>query len=103
MQAFKAKTTSEQPEEENSLLGFRGAPSYGCARIQAIYYSSKNPSRHLLLYDGDGDMFLFPVPGQETEKVIPLDCEITVKLPLQYIDQDGPGNDIIVFGEMVAM
>lgn len=102
MQAFKAKVKTIQASDENPMLRFPNE-QIGSVRVQAVYYSAKNPSRHLLLYDGDGDLFLFPVPGQETEKVIPLDCPITVKLPLHYIDEDAPDNEVIVFGEIVGM
>ena len=103
MQAFKAKVKTQQVSDEEPMLRFPEISGMGSVRVQAVYYSSKNPSRHLLLYDGDGDLFLFPVPGQETEKVIPLDCPITVKLPLHYIDEDAPDNEVIVFGEIVGM
>lgn len=102
MQAFKAKVkeTKQSESEETPLVLFPDQPS-GSVRIQAVYYSSKNPSQNLRIYDGDGDMCLFPVPGQETEKVIPLDSPITVKLPLYYVDEDNNGSEAIVFGELI--
>lgn len=103
MQAFKAKIkeTKQSESEESPLVVFPDCPRSGSVRIQAVYYSSKNPSQHLRLYDGDGDMCLFPIPGQESEKVIPLDSPITVRLPLFYLDEDNNGNEAIVFGELI--
>lgn len=69
------------------------------ATIQAVFYSGKNPSQHLCLYDADGDMFMYPIPGQLENKVVTLETPTTIKLPLRYLDQDGE-NEIIVFGKL---
>lgn len=102
MQAFKVKTKSKPVTEENPMNKFDEGPQDGVARLQAIYYSSRNLSQRLIIYDGDGDFCLYPIPGQESEKVIPLAIPITVKLPLYYIDEAGENNDIIIFGELLA-
>lgn len=97
MRAFKVKTKSSIG---NKMTVFGGQPKQGSVRIQAVYYSSKNPSAHLCLYDADGDMFMFPVPGQLDDKVVTPELPVTVTLPLYYLDQDVDGeNEVIVFGE----
>lgn len=102
MQAFKAKTISKNVTDEKPMQLFDEGPQNGNVRIQAVYYSSTNPSRNLYLYDGDGDMCMFPLPGQDIGKVNILPSPITVKLPLHYIDEEGEGSEIIVFGELLA-
>lgn len=97
MTAFKLKTTSGI-NEEGGLVPFPHQPKSGSVRLQAVFYSSQNPVQKLYIYDSDGDMVTFPVPGQAERKVISLD-PVTVKLPLYYIDEAGPGNEIILFGE----
>lgn len=97
MRAFKIKT---KQSIGNKLTVFGGQPKQGSVRIQAVYYSGKNPSQHLCLYDADGDMFMFPIPGQLEKKVITPELPVTVTLPIYYLDQDVDGeNEVIVFGE----
>lgn len=102
MQAFKLKTISKPVNDENPMRLFDNGPQNGDARIQAVYYSSTNPSRNLFLYDGDGDLCMFPLPGQDIGKVNILPSPISVKLPLYYIDEEEEGSEIIVFGELLA-
>lgn len=95
MQAFKV---SVKETEHNKLVKF-ASQGRGSVRIQAVFYSGRNPSQNLYLYDGDNDLCSIPIPGQLDRKVIPLD-PVTVKLPLSYIDTDDQGNEVVVFGEM---
>lgn len=95
MKYFKVKTKSSATDE---LTPFETQP-LGSVMIQAVYYSSENPSKHLCLYDGDGDMFMYPIPGQIENKIVTPEIPITVKLPIRYLDQDGE-NEIIVFGQL---
>lgn len=97
MKAFKLKAESGV-NEAGGLVLFPNQPKSGSFRLQAVFYSSENPTQNLYLYDAEGDMVTFPIPGQLDKKVIPLD-PVTVKLPLYYIDEAAPGNQIIVFGE----
>ena len=98
MKAYKAKATSKLESAEK--LTMLDGPKNGCATIQAIFYSSDNPSRSLYLYDRDGDMISFPLPGQLEKKATAIQ-PVTVSLPLFFMDEDGgSGNQIIVFGQM---
>lgn len=94
MQAFKVKT---KKSEAGKLSVFEGQPKTGSARIQAVFYSSESPAHKVMLYDRDGDCFIFPIPGQVDKKVINIE-PITVSLPIYYMDAEGD-NEIIVFGE----
>lgn len=96
MKAFKVKT---EKSEAQKMMSFAGQIKGKSARIQAVYYSSASPSQHLMLYDADGDCFMFPVPGQVDKKVINLESPVTVQLPIHYWDEKGE-EEIIVFGEM---
>lgn len=95
MNAFKVK---EERSEAGEMKKFKNQPSFGSVKIQSVFYSSSNPSQTLFLYDKDGDLFLFPVPGQVAPSPIGLEAPVTVNLPLYYLDPVG-GNEIILFGE----
>lgn len=92
--AFTDKTISDKPTELHGNVG----KGYG-ARIQAVRYSSKNPSDYLYLYDADDNEFMFSIPGQGNEKTISLETPVTVKLPIKYIDTSSGDKQVIVFGE----
>lgn len=64
--------------------------------IQAIYYSSNDPSKFLRIYDNDGDEVIYPIPGALDPKTVPVG-NITVALPLVIVD-DTPSNDVILRG-----
>ena len=64
--------------------------------IQAIYYSSSDPSKFLHLSDKDGDPVFYPVPGGIDPKIVLVD-PITVEFPITVIDEDG-GNTVILRG-----
>lgn len=95
MKALKLKTLSTKAQE---LAIFEGQPKSGSMRVQAVFYSSTNPSQSVMLYDRDGDCFVFPIPGQLDKKVISLETPVTVSLPVYYLDQVGEC-ELIVFGE----
>lgn len=95
MKALKLKAKSTVPQK---LSVFEGQPKSGSMRVQAVFYSSTNPSQNVMLYDRDGDCFMFPIPGQLDKKVISLEVPVTVALPIYYLDQIGEC-ELIVFGE----
>lgn len=95
MKAFKVKTKESKQTE---LTSFANQIKGRSVKVQAVYYSSKNPNSHVMLYDGDGDCFMFPIPGQVDNKVISLESPVTVQAPIHYYDEN-EGNEIIVFGE----
>lgn len=95
MNAFKAK---EESSKAGVMTRFPNQPAFGSVKIQSVFYSSENPSQTLFLYDKDGDLFLFPVPGQIAPSPIGLEAPVTVNLPIHYLDPVG-GNEIILFGE----
>ena len=98
MKAYKVKTKTSVG---GKLTPFGSQPAQGSVKVQAVYYSNLNPAQALCLYDGDGDMFMYPVPGQLEAKVVTPEIPVTVKLPLYYLDQDLDGeNEVIVFGEV---
>ena len=96
MNAFKVK---EESSKAGVMTKFPNQPAFGSVKIQSVFYSSANPSQTLFLYDKDGDLFLFPVPGQIAPSPIGLEAPVTVNLPIHYLDPVG-GNEIILFGEM---
>ena len=67
--------------------------------LQAIYYSSTNPTRFIHILDADGDGFLFPMPGQHSPQTTTPEIPITVKLPLYYFDEAGDC-ELILWGEV---
>lgn len=70
----------------------------GTFKVQSVYYSSTNPSSHVTLYDKDGDVVSFPIPGQIDPKLTNID-PVTINLPLSVLDEEG-GNQVIIHGEL---
>lgn len=96
MTAFKVKA---KESKEAELTAFPGQVAGKSVEIQAVYYSSLTPGKHLMLYDADGDCFMYPIPGQVDQKVVTPEVPVTVKTPIYYLDEVGD-NEIIVFGKM---
>lgn len=70
----------------------------GTFKVQSVYYSSVNPSSHVTLYDKDGDIVSFPIPGQIDPKLTNID-PVTINLPLSVVDEEG-GNQVVIHGEL---
>lgn len=70
--------------------------------VQAVSYSSKSPEQKLVLFDADGDQFMFPVPGQAVTKPTTPEVPTSVKLPLSYVDTEGE-NEVIIWGEVTKI
>lgn len=90
---IKVKTVLNVPTK---IGGERAGYAY---TIQAIYYSSKEPSEHVTLFDKDGDEITFHIPGQIDPKISPLETPITVQLPIQYVDTKGQ-EELIIYGRL---
>lgn len=91
MQAHKIKFDKTGLEPLQSQ-GYEGM----CFTIQAVYYSSLDPSKHLHIVDADNDPVCYPIPGGIDPKLISID-PITVKLPLRILDKAG-GNSVLIRG-----
>lgn len=95
---FKIKVEKTEANKMTEVKSTYGAGYV--ARIQAVFYSSNNPSLFLKLFDADGDQFMFSIPGQGIPRPTTPEIPVTVKLPLRYVDI-GPGeNTFTVFGEV---
>ena len=68
-------------------------------RIQAVFYSSTNPSKHLYLYDAENDIVAVPIPGQMEVKLFELP-PVSFKLPLKVLDEED-ASTVVVFGELM--
>lgn len=84
---------------ENTLAGkpiqFREYPGKAFT-LQAVQYSSTDPSSHVQIFDKDGDPVSFPIPGDIEPKLITLDA-VTVQLPITVIDETS-GNSLLLRG-----
>ncbi len=65
--------------------------------VQAVYYGCTNPSSYLHLFDGDGDEFMFAIPGQAIPNTTTPEIPVTVRLPISYSDDIG-GNELVIWG-----
>lgn len=90
---YKVEKTVQAPEV-TTLKGFEGS----AFRIQAVYYSSENPSSHLYIYDKDGDPVTYPITGEMHPHLLDVKT-ISAKLPLRILDETG-GNSVIIYGEV---
>lgn len=68
-----------------------------CVAVQAVHYSSTSPNDVLKLFDGDKNQFMFELSGGSTPNPTTPEIEITVKLPLYYMDSAGD-KDIVIWG-----
>jgi hypothetical protein len=92
MTPHKFKVPSTKLGQVTTIKGYEG----NSVRLQAILYSSENPSSHVYIYDKDNDLVAHPVPGQMEAKLMelpPIDC----KLPLKILDETG-GNSVTIYG-----
>lgn len=95
---YKHKIKNSRQGVKYTTQGYEGYAFH----IQAVFYTSQNANSHVNIYDKDGDLCVYPVPGQmmgsgdEPAKPATVD-PITVMLPLSVIDETG-GNDITIFG-----
>lgn len=93
MTPHKFKVESTVQNQVMTLKGYEG----NCVKLQAVLYSSDNPSSHLYIYDKDNDLVSFPIPGQgmgpQLVELYPVDC----KLPLRILDETG-NNEVIIYG-----
>jgi hypothetical protein len=97
MKHYKVKvkrTIGGRPVELKSKYG-----SNHFATIQAVHYNCTNPASYLRLLDGDGDEFMFRIPGQAEPNPTTPEVPVTVRLPISYIDDIG-GNEIILWGRV---
>lgn len=92
MRPHKIKFTDTTGKPQKSK-GFEGM----AFRIQAISYTSNNPSHHVTVFDKDGDECMYPIPGQLIPKIVPVE-HVSVILPITIVDE-GLHNDVIIFGE----
>jgi hypothetical protein len=93
---FKARITETTPGE---VMTFKGnVPSSWAVTVQAVFYSSNNPGNFLHLYDGDGDEFMFAIPGQGQPRVATPEVQITVKLPIRCRDISQGSHEVIIWG-----
>lgn len=98
MRLYKVKITSTPANEVTKV----NVALKGLVTVNAIYYSSQNPSSYLHLLDADKDEFMFPVPGTQpveggAVKPTTLNYPTTVRLPLYIVDETG-NNDVIIWG-----
>lgn len=94
MQPHKLKIANTQ---QGVLMNTKDYLGYAF-RIQAVYYSSSNPSSHIYLYDKDEDAITFPIPGQMEPKLVDVP-NIGVKLPIKVLDETGD-NSVVIYGEV---
>ena len=64
--------------------------------IETVFTTSESPDKHLSIFDSEGDLVLWPFPGDKEPKPINIG-EITVELPISLVDEEG-GNTIILRG-----
>ena len=62
--------------------------------IETVFTTSESPDKHLSIYDSEGDLVSWPLPGDKEPKPINIG-EITVELPISLVDEEG-GNTIIL-------
>lgn len=98
MKLYKVKVTATPLGELKKI----DVDLKGLVTINAITYSSRNPSAYLHLFDADQDEFMFPIPGTLPvdggfTKPTTLNYPTTVRLPLYFLDEEG-NNDFIVWG-----
>jgi len=89
---YKAKTKTVQ----GVLTSLEPRYSGLVITIQALRYSSTNPSAKCHIFDADGDEVMTPLVGA-TDVQVSTPRPITVKAPLKYLDEEG-GNDLTIFG-----
>lgn len=90
---LKHKITGTKINQKQIITNSYPGYSY---TIQAVFYSSNNPSSHLHIFDADGDECIFPLPGDLTPKALSVQ-PITIKLPLSILDETS-GNQVTIFG-----
>lgn len=95
---FKVKVEKTEANKKVKINSRYGAGYV--ARIQAVFYSSNNPSFFLKLFDADGDQFMFQIPGQGIPRPTTPEIPVTVKLPLQYVDIGTGEHNFTIFGEV---
>lgn len=94
MQPHKLKASETPIGKPVQFRGFEGL----VFTLQTVYYSSEDPSKYLTIYDSDGDMVSFPMPGQVDPKPIDIG-PVSVKLPIKIVDEAG-GNTVIIRGTL---
>ena len=94
MQPHKLKVENTPIGQPVQFRGYEGS----AFTLQTVYYSSEDPSKYVTIYDSDGDVVSFPMPGQIDPKPITVG-PVTVKLPISIIDEAG-NNEVIIRGTL---